>query len=143
MKTAICSTAIAVALFLGVLMGGGSHGAAASDVKVLPGQAKKIWIGKDSYFTYYFDKKPQLGTMILKIELYGKDGSRNTDLKITGDTGMPSMPYHDTGEIAFQKNKKGDYVLPVNIVMRGAWQVKLNFLKENESLFKANIRFDV
>jgi hypothetical protein len=143
MKTAIRSTVISIILALGVLVNVGGQGPAASDVSVLPGEGKKIWIGKDYYFTYQFDKKPQLGTVILKIELYDKNGDRNTALKITGDAGMPSMPYHDTGEIAFQMNKKGDYLLPVNVVMPGDWQVKLNFLKQAQSIFIGSIRFDV
>jgi hypothetical protein len=143
MKTAIRSTVIALILALGVLLNAWAQMPPASDVSPLPGEGKKIWIGKDYYFTYQFDKKPQLGTVILKIELYDKNDDRNTGLKITGDAGMPAMPYHDTGEIAFQMNKKGDYLLPVNVVMPGDWQVKLNFLKDAQSIFKGNIRFDV
>ncbi len=143
MKTAICWTVILLTLALGFPLNGWAQMPTASTVQPLPGEGKKIWIGKDYYFTYQFDKKPQLGTVILKIELHDTNGDRNTALKITGDAGMPSMPYHDTGEIAFQMNKKGDYLLPVNVVMPGDWQVKLNFFKDAQSIFKGNIRFDV
>lgn len=134
---------MAVFLALGAMLNAWGQMSTSSDVPVLPGEGKKVWIEKEYYFTYEFDKKPQLGTAILKIELYDKNGDRSTALKITGDAGMPSMPHHDTGDIAFQTNKKGDYLLPVNVVMPGDWQVKLNFLKETQSIFKGSIRFDV
>ncbi len=112
--------------------------------EMLPGADKKCPIGKDYYFTYSFDKKPQLGTMILKIELFGKDGKKETGLGITGNSGMPSMKgHHDSGDVDFKLNKKGDYLLPVNVVMPGDWEVKLTFKKDGKAIYRGSIRFDI
>jgi hypothetical protein len=112
--------------------------------EILPDAGDKCPIGEDYYFIYNFDKKPQLGTVILKVELFNKEGQRVTDLKITGDSGMPSMKgHHDSGDLEFKLNKKGDYLLPVNVVMPGDWEVKLKFFKGEEVVYRGSIRFDI
>ncbi|MCW5212302.1 FixH family protein [Desulfobulbus sp. TB] len=109
----------------------------------LPGEGKKIEIGKDYSFTYKFNKKPQLGIAILKIQLSDKDGKRDTSLKITGDSGMPSMPHHDTGEKEFKLSNKGDYLLPVDVVMPGEWAVKVALYKDDKVIYQGIIKFDL
>ncbi|MCX5752574.1 MAG: hypothetical protein NTW97_02875 [Candidatus Krumholzibacteria bacterium] len=112
--------------------------------KDLPGPGKKCWIGDDAYFTYKFDKKPKLGTAFLKVQLFDKAGKQITSLGIVGISGMPSMgSAHDSGEVPFKLNKKGDYLLPVNVVMPGEWEVKLVFLKAKEPVFRGRITFKV
>ncbi len=79
---------------------------------------QKTWIGEEYYFVYDFDKKPQMGTIIMKLQVFAKDGKQETSLEITGSTDMPSMKgAHSTGDQPFKLNKKGDYLLPVNVVM--------------------------
>ena len=110
----------------------------------LPAAGKKCVINDDFYFVYRFDKRPQLGTIIIKIELYNKQGNRDRSFKITGQSGMPSMgSAHNSGTVAFQLNKKGDYLLPVNVVMPGEWEVKLVFVKEDKTIFSGRILFKV
>jgi len=110
----------------------------------LPGPGKKCWIGEERYFTYKFDKKPKLGTAILKVQLFDKSGARVTGLGILGVTDMPSMRgAHDSGEVPFKPNKKGDYLLPVNVVMPGVWEVKLIFLEDREPIFRGRFEFKV
>ena len=105
---------------------------------------KKNWIGSEYYFIYNFDKKPKLGTVIVKIQLFSKDGKRDTSLKIIGKSGMPSMRgYHDTSDVDFKLNQKGDYLMPVNVVMPGDWEVQVTFFKGDEPIFKGGILFDV
>ena len=71
----------------------------------LPRAGQKVWIGQEHFFVYSFDKKPQMGTVILKIQLFDKDGKRSTSLSITGDCGMPSMgSAHDSGSQPFKLN---------------------------------------
>jgi hypothetical protein len=112
--------------------------------ELLAGAGDKCPINENYYFKYGFDKKPQLGTLILKVELFDKAGQQVTDLKITGDSGMPSMKgHHDSGDVAFQLNKKGDYLLPVNVVMPGDWEVKLKFFKGDEVIYRGSIQFDI
>jgi len=110
----------------------------------LAGEGKKIEIGTDYSFVYHFDKKPQLGVSILKIEVSDKDGKQATALKITGDMGMPSMlGHHDSGEKEFKLNKKGQYLLPVDAVMPGDWAVKLIFRKDDKVIYRGIITFDI
>jgi len=112
--------------------------------KDLPGAGKKCWIGDDVYFTWKFDKKPKLGTAFLKVRLFDKKGAQITTLDVTGASDMPSMRgAHDSGEVPFKLNKKGDYLLPVNVVMPGEWEVKLVFLKAKEPVFRGRILFKV
>ena len=110
----------------------------------LPPAGSQCWIGGDYYFIYGFDKKPKMGTAVLKIQLFSKEGKRDTSLVITGNSGMPSMRgAHDSGEVAFKLNKKGDYLLPVNVVMPGEWEIKLTFFRDKQVIFTGGFRFDV
>ncbi len=110
----------------------------------LPKSGKKCWIGEVHYFTWEFDKTPKMGTSILVVKLYDKDGKRISDLVISGRSDMPSMRgAHDSGEVAFRTNKAGDYLLPVNVVMPGDWEVRLTFTRDGEVIFRGRIAFDV
>ena len=105
---------------------------------------QKHWIGDEYYFIYDFDKRPQMGTIIMKIQVFTKDGKQDTSLEISGDTDMPSMKgAHSSGNQFFKMNKKGDYLLPVNVVMPGEWEVVLNFLKDKKPIFTGSVRFHV
>ncbi len=105
---------------------------------------KKCWIGEVNYFTWEFDKTPKMGTSILIIKLYDKDGERVSDLTVTGSSDMPSMRgAHDSGEVAFKTNKAGDYLLPVNVVMPGDWEVRLTFSRNGIVIFRGRVTFDV
>jgi hypothetical protein len=114
------------------------------EFKDLPKAGKKCWIGEVYYFLYEFDKTPKMGTAILKIRLFDKDGKQVTDLEIIGQSDMPSMKgAHDSGEVAFKLNKKGDYLLPVNVVMPGDWEVLLTFSRTKIVLFRGRLTFNV
>jgi hypothetical protein len=105
---------------------------------------QKTWIGDEYYFLYEFDKKPQMGTIIMKIQVFTKGGKQDSSLEITGGADMPSMRgAHSTGDKPFQLNKKGDYLLPVNVVMPGEWEVVLNFFKDKKPIFTGSVRFNV
>ena len=127
------------------------HGAAASDTASkepvytdLPGAGKKCWIGEDMYFTYKFDKKPKMGTAILIVQVFEKGGTRVTNLSIVGAYDMPSMRgAHPSGDVPFKLNTKGDYLLPVNVVMPGDWEVLLVFSKEGAVVYRGRISFGV
>jgi hypothetical protein len=105
---------------------------------------QKHWIGEQYYFIYDFDKKPQMGTIIMKVQVFSKDGKQDTSLEISGAADMPSMRgAHSTGDKPFQLNKKGDYLLPVNVVMPGDWEVVLTFFKDKKPVFTGSARFNV
>lgn len=96
------------------------------------------------YGTWEFSQKPQIGMVILKIQLFDKNDMKISPLSITGDSGMPSMSgAHDSGEVSFKLNKAQNYLLPINVVMPGDWEVKLIFKEGEKILLRAAIRFDV
>ena len=110
----------------------------------LPKSGKKCWIGEVNYFTWEFDKMPKTGMSVLIIKLYDKDGKRVSDLVITGRSEMPSMRgAHDSGEVAFKTNRAGDYLLPVNVVMPGDWEVLLTLSRNGIVIFRGRLTFDV
>jgi len=110
----------------------------------MPGPGKKVSIGSDYYLIYRFDKKPKLGTVIMKVEIFTKEGKKDTSMEVKADSGMPSMKgAHETGDRAFKLSKKGDYLLPIDIVMPGDWEVRLTLLKEGKVIFRGSYQFDV
>jgi hypothetical protein len=110
----------------------------------MPDPGRKVLIGNDYYFIYGFDKKPQMGTVIIKVELYTMEGEKDTTLEVKGDAGMPDMKgAHDTGDRPFKLSQKGVYLLPVDIVMPGDWQIKLTFLKDRKVIFRGSYTFSI
>jgi hypothetical protein len=110
----------------------------------LGGRGSSTQMGNGLSFTYDFDRSPAMGMVIVKVRVFDRNGKRVTDLRVTGESGMPSMHgAHDSGEVPFKLSKKGDYLLPVNIVMPGTWEIKLRFKKGNDVIFAGRIEFDV
>lgn len=105
---------------------------------------KKVAIGNGYYLIYGFDKKPKLGTVVMKVEIFTAEGKKDTSLQIKADAGMPSMSgAHETGDKPFVLSRKGDYLLPVSIVMPGDWEVRFTVMKEGKVLFRGRYNFDV
>ena len=110
----------------------------------MPSPGKKVPIGNDRYIIYGFDKKPKLGTIIMKVEIYTRDGSKDTSFEVLADSGMPSMKgAHETGEQPLKISRKGAYLLPVNIVMPGDWEVRITIKKNGKVIFRGSHQFDV
>jgi hypothetical protein len=110
----------------------------------LPGPGKKCRIDDEFHFNYEFTEKPRMGTAILRVRVFDRDGNQSTAFTVLGRSDMPSMAgAHDSGEQEFRLNKKGDYLLPVNIGMPGDWEVKLIFKRGDSIVFRGAFRFDV
>jgi hypothetical protein len=110
----------------------------------MPGPGKKVPVGSDHYLIYGFDKKPKLGTLIMKVEIFSKEGKKDISMEVKADAGMPSMKgAHETGDRSFKLSKKGDYLLPIDIVMPGDWEIRLTLLKEGKVIFRGSYQFDV
>jgi hypothetical protein len=125
-------------------------GSATSGVGQMPvypsmsGPGEKVPVGSDYYLICGFDKKPKLGTLIMKVEIFTKEGKKDTSIEVKADAGMPSMKgAHETGDRPFKLSKKGDYRLPINIVMPGDWEIRLTLLKEGKVIFRGSYQFDV
>ena len=81
---------------------------------------------------------------IKRARKLGADLVAFTELAVTGQSDMPSMRgAHDSGEVAFKTNRAGDYLLPVNVVMPGDWEVRLTFSRNGIVIFRGRILFDV
>ena len=115
----------------------------AAEMAVLkPGE--RFTVSDGIYGKWEFNQKPQMGMVILKVQLFDKNDTKISTLTITGDSGMPSMSgAHDSGAVPFKLNKAQNYLLPINVVMPGDWQVKLIFSQGEKVLLRAAIRFDV
>jgi hypothetical protein len=105
---------------------------------------KKCRIDDDFYFIYEFTEKPRMGTAILRIQVFDNDRNRSMAFTVLGRSDMPSMTgAHDSGDQEFKLNKKGDYLLPVNIVMPGKWEIKLTFKRGETTVVRGAFRFNV
>ena len=112
--------------------------------KPIAGPGKKCPLGGGFYFTFRFSETPKMGTTILKIQVFDRQGKQTAPFALRGRTDMPMMRgAHDSGEQDFKLNRKNDYLLPVNIAMPGEWEIKVTFLKAEEPFFFGSIRFDV
>ena len=110
----------------------------------MPDPGKKVPIGNGYYLIYGFDKRPKLGMVIVKVEVFTGEGKKDTTLEMKADAGMPSMSgAHETGDRAFTLSNKGDYLLPINIVMPGDWEIRLSVIKEGKVIFRGRYNFDV
>jgi hypothetical protein len=110
----------------------------------MPGPGQKVPIGNDAYLIYGLDKKPKLGTVIMKVEIYAGNGNKDTSYEVLADSGMPSMKgAHETGEQLFRLSNKGAYLLPVNIVMPGDWEIRITIKKDGKVVFRGSHQFDV
>jgi hypothetical protein len=110
----------------------------------MPDPGKKVPIGNGYYLIYSFDKKPKMGMAIMKVEVFTGEGKKDTTFELKADAGMPSMGgAHETGDKAFSLSNKGDYLLPINIVMPGDWEIRLTVSKEGKVIFRGRYNFNV
>lgn len=110
----------------------------------MPAPGQKVPIGTNHYLVYGFAQKPKLGTLIMKVEVFNNDGKKNTSMEISADAGMPSMRgAHETGDRPFALSNKGAYLLPINIVMPGVWEIRLTVKKDGKVIFRGSHQFDV
>jgi hypothetical protein len=112
--------------------------------KPIPKAGKKYDIDADTVLVYEFNEKPKMGTAFLKIQIFNKKGDKITPFVLQGRSDMPSMRgVHDSGSVEFKLNKKNDYLMPVNVVMPGDWEVQVTILKDGKPVFYGSITFDV
>jgi len=114
------------------------------DFPVLAKPGQKIPLGSDHYFIYGFSKPPKIGTAIMKVEIFTKDGVLDKSFVVKGDADMPSMRgAHAEGDKNFSISKKGVYLLPVRLVMPGDWEVKFTFIKNGKAVLRGVYLFDL
>lgn len=116
---------------------------ARSGPAVLPAQGDRISLPDGGWFTWEFTEKPKIATVIAKVKVFASDGSRAASYGVIGEYGMPSMRYHDSGPVEFKLNKRGDYLLPVEIVMPGEWQLTIRVKDEKEVIYEGQLLFGI
>jgi hypothetical protein len=105
----------------------------------LPKPGEKIPLGADHYFTYGFDRPPKLGTVIVKVQVFSPSGQQDTSFTVQADADMPMMRgAHSTGFRDFKLSKRGDYLLPVTLVMPGEWEIRFLFSKDGAPVFRGS-----
>lgn len=118
--------------------------AAPGDYAPFPKPGEKIPLGRDHYFIYGFDKPPKIGTRIVRVEIFARDGARDTSYTVKGDADMPSMRgAHSTGEKDFALSAKGVYLFPVQLVMPGDWEIRIVFVKDGKTVLRGAHLFDI
>lgn len=141
MATLIAATLAVVTPLCGY---GAEHADHQASYRLLPQPGEKIPLDGNCYFTYRFSKSPKLGTCILQVEIFDKEGKRDTSYSVKGDADMPSMRgAHGTGPRDFSLSKKGIFLLPVQIEMPGDWEVRLTFRKNGKTVLRGSYQFDI
>ncbi len=110
----------------------------------LPKPGAKATIDADHYFIYGFDKQPKLGATVMRVEIFSRNGKRDTSFVVKGSADMPSMRgAHSSGDTDFSLSTKGVYLLPVQLVMPGDWEIRFTFLKSGKPLHRGSYRFNL
>lgn len=146
MKLLLCGALLAAALggALTPFAGAAPPAALRQDIQTLTKPGTKIPLGPDHYFVYGFDKPPKLGTAIMRVEIFTRDGKRDRSFVVKGDADMPSMRgAHKSGDQEFSLSKKDVYLLPVRLVMPGDWEVTFTFLKNGRTVLRGVYLFDL
>ncbi len=133
----LCALALAFVCFV-------AQPAVAGDVKDIGKPGDKIALDADHYFVFSFDKQPKLGTAIMRVEVFTRDGARDTSFTVAGDADMPAMRgAHSSGSKQFALSNKQVYLLPVSLVMPGEWELKFSFEKNGKKVLVGAYRFKV
>ena len=110
----------------------------------MPKPGAKLPLGKEHYFTFGFVQQPKLGNAVMRVEIFTQDGQRDRSFVVQGDADMPSMRgAHSSGPKPFALSKKGAYLLPVQLVMPGDWEIRFTFEKNGTTVFRGAYLFDL
>ena len=109
----------------------------------MPEPGKKVPIGNGLYMIYGFVEKPKIGSVIMKVQIFNKEGAKDTSFVVMAESWMPSMLEMKSGNNTFKLSKNGDYLTPIGISMTGAWEIKLTITKGGKLIFRGSYKFDV
>jgi len=105
---------------------------------------QKVPLGVDHYFTFGLDKPPKLGIAIMKVEIFTRNGKRDTSFTVKGDADMPSMRgAHAAAEKTYSLSAKGVYLMPVRLVMPGDWEVTFTIYSKGKTVYRGAYLFDL
>jgi hypothetical protein len=120
---------------------------AAAEPNILPA-GKNIKINDRYSFQYAFPKKPRLGAAVLKINVFDAAlktaDNKTVSLNILASSDMPAMRgHHAMPPKPVQTNKNKDYLFPVDLVMRGEWEIVLSFQENGREIYSGVILLKV
>jgi hypothetical protein len=115
----------------------------AAGLPLLPAAGDKAPLPGGGWLSWQFAEKPKIGTIVMKAKVFDASGAQVQPFDLVGEFGMPSMRYHDSGPVAFKLNKKGDYLLPVELVMPGEWEVVLRVKQGKEEIYAGRVLFTI
>ena len=93
---------------------------------------------------YEWPEKPKMGTYTLKANFVDKAGNTVEDVDIIVNYSMPTCGTHSKPKIETMKqNDRGDYLLPMNFVMRGDWEIILSAQKNEQEILKKKIILNI
>ena len=105
---------------------------------------KRVAISDQYSAAYGFAERPKLGMSTLKVSVFDKAGEKTSDVEVLASYDMPSMRgHHAYGPAPMAKSKGGDYLLPVQFVMRGDWEIVLTFRHEGQDIHTETISLDL
>ncbi len=106
------------------------------------GKAYKL--NNDYSVKFRWQSKPKIGTKLLIVELYNKDNKLSNALNVSVNSYMPSMRgSHDTGHQPMKLNKNKAYVMPVNFMMLGDWELELKFNQGKTNIYTGYIQLKI
>ena len=144
MKSFVCAAAFALCLGVSIPAYLYAAPAAKAGYQSHTKSGEKIPIDADHYLTFGFDKPPKLGTAVMRVEIFSRDGKRDTSFTIKGDADMPSMRgAHSAGEKTYSLSAKGVYLMPVRLVMPGDWEVTFTIIKNGKTVYRGAYLFDL
>jgi hypothetical protein len=80
----------------------------------------------------------------MKVEIFSTEGRKDTSFGVKANADMPSMRgAHSSGDRSFAVSRRGDYVLPISIVMPGDWEIKLTVTKDGKIIYRGRHDFNV
>ncbi|MDR3290059.1 MAG: FixH family protein [Rickettsiales bacterium] len=99
----------------------------------------------DNYsFIYSFPQKARMGNSVLRIELLNTKNERVNDLEVEASYDMPSMRGHHGGKVSMRVNKTNQLYLDViPFVMRGQWEIILDFKDNKVSIYKGIVNINI
>ncbi|MFV0626238.1 MAG: FixH family protein [Alphaproteobacteria bacterium] len=110
-----------------------------SAVSINKAQAEDV---KTYSLKYEWPEKPKVGDHVLKVRVF-EDKEMVSDVDVLVSYDMPSMRGHHDTTAKMLKNKKGEFLLPINFAMRGGWEIILTAQKDGKEVAKETILLDI
>lgn len=121
----------------------GSAEPAPAAFAVLSEEGRTITLSNGDHFVYHFHPRPKFGTVVLKVEVFDAKGKVVKDLLLSAEYCMPGMTMPACPLQTLDQNKKGAYLMPVELSMPGDWEIKLFVHEAKKELFRGVIKVRV